>query len=48
VVDAAYRLALGRPPSAMELQAAETAARERGVANVCWALLNSTEFVYVR
>jgi hypothetical protein len=48
VVDAAYRLALGRPPVATELQAAETAARERGVASVCWALLNSTEFVYVR
>jgi hypothetical protein len=48
VVDAAYRLALGRPPSHAELQAAEAAARERGVASVCWALLNSTEFVYVR
>jgi hypothetical protein len=47
-VDAAYRLALGRPAKASEIRQAGAAARERGLPHVCWALLNSTEFVYVR
>lgn len=44
----AYRLALGRLPAREELKLAEEAVRERGLRNLCWALLNSTEFVYVR
>ena len=44
----AYRLALGRPPSSVEADRAAAAANERGLASVCWALLNSTEFLYVR
>jgi hypothetical protein len=44
----AYRLALGRSPAAEEMQRAKSAATERDLASVCWALLNSTEFVYVR
>ncbi len=47
-VSAAYELALGRPTSAAEQRRAAAAARERGLASVCWALLNSTEFVHVR
>ena len=47
-VHAAYRLALGRAPTSDEAGRALAAARERGLANVCWALFNSTEFVYVR
>ncbi|MCE9611842.1 MAG: DUF1553 domain-containing protein [Chthoniobacter sp.] len=47
-IQTAYRLALGRPPTAEETQLAKTAAQERGLPSVCWALLNSTEFVYVR
>jgi len=47
-VDAAWRLALGRPPTPEELDRGRVAARDRGLASVCWALLNSTEFVYVR
>jgi hypothetical protein len=47
-VNAAYELALSRPATAAEQSRAEAAARERGLASVCWALLNSTEFVYVR
>ena len=42
----AYRLALGRPPSPDEAARAAAAARQRGLPSVCWALLNSTEFVY--
>ena len=44
----AYRLALGRPPAEQEAERALAAARARSLTNVCWALLNSTEFVYVR
>lgn len=47
-VGVAYELALSRPANAAELQRAEVAARERGLPSVCWALLNSTEFVHVR
>ncbi len=47
-VRAAYRLALGRVPSEEESRRAASAASERDLSSVCWALLNSTEFVYVR
>ena len=47
-VGTAYRLALGRDATPDEQARAVAAARERGLANVCWVLLNSTEFVYVR
>lgn len=47
-VQNAYRLALGRFPTGPETKRALAAAKDRGLANVCWALLNSTEFVYVR
>ena len=45
---AAYRLALGRPPRTGEAQQALLSMQSRGLVSVCWALLNSTEFVYVR
>jgi hypothetical protein len=44
----AYRLALGRPPTELQAERALAVTRERGLTNVCWALLNSTEFVYVQ
>ena len=44
----AYRLALNRPPTREELERALAAAQTRSLTNVCWALLNSTEFIYVR
>jgi hypothetical protein len=47
-IQSAYRLALGRSPSATELDRATAAARDRGLQSVCWALLNSTEFLYVK
>jgi hypothetical protein len=47
-INAAYRLALGRLPTAEETTRATEAAASRSLASVCWALLNSTEFVYVR
>jgi hypothetical protein len=47
-VQTAYRLALGRAATPEESTRAAAAAKERGLSNVCWALLNSTEFVYVK
>jgi len=47
-VERAYTCALGREPTKKELQAAVTESRDRGLWHVCWALFNSTEFLYVR
>jgi len=47
-IDRAYERALGRRPTNGERQRALTAASERGLASVCWALLNSSEFLYVQ
>ncbi len=43
-IESAYRLALGREPADGEM----ARAKERELFSVCWALLNSTEFMYVR
>ena len=43
-----YRMAVGRAPNAEESRLAEAAARARDFTSVSWALLNSTEFVYVK
>jgi hypothetical protein len=47
-VRAAYHFALGRPATEAEVTRALAAAESGGLAGVCWALFNSTEFVYVR
>ncbi len=47
-VDYAYQLTLGRKPTSEESARATAAAGERSLINVCWALLNSTEFIYVQ
>jgi Protein of unknown function (DUF1553)/Protein of unknown function (DUF1549)/Planctomycete cytochrome C/Concanavalin A-like lectin/glucanases superfamily len=47
-VEYAYKLTLGRRPNTEEAARAIAAAKERGLNSVCWALLNSTEFIYVR
>jgi hypothetical protein len=44
----AYRLAFGRPPTAAEAERAAAVAREQGLESVCWALLNASEFMYLR
>ena len=46
-VTAAYRLALGRAPTAKELAALTTYAKEFGLANACRVILNLNEFVFV-
>jgi hypothetical protein len=47
-INIAYQRAVGRPADKSDMKLALRAAKERGLFNVCWALLNSTEFVYVR
>jgi len=47
-IQLAYQLVLSRPPSAEEAELAQAAAKERDFTSVCWALLNSTEFLYVK
>jgi mono/diheme cytochrome c family protein len=44
---AAFRLALGRKPTAAEREALEKYAREHGLANACRVILNLNEFVFV-
>jgi Protein of unknown function (DUF1553)/Protein of unknown function (DUF1549) len=47
-IERAYLLALSRPPTKDEASRAMAAVNERSLVSVCWALLNSTEFIYVR
>lgn len=47
-IDYAYELTVGREPNHQEAARAIAAAKERDLKSVCWALLNSTEFIYVR
>jgi hypothetical protein len=44
----AYRLTLNRPPQGEEVRRATVLAQEHGMESVCWALLNASEFSYVR
>jgi hypothetical protein len=44
----AYRLAFGREPSKQEQAQATSFVRGNGVEELCWALFNASEFLYVR
>ena len=46
-VERAYYLALGRAPSSHELERAVRHSSEHGLESFCWALLNSSEFLYL-
>jgi hypothetical protein len=46
-IDRAYRLALGRPPSKKELERARAFLKESPIAELCRALFNINEFVYL-
>jgi len=46
-IDSAYRLALGRLPTAEERMAMVGYARRHGLANACRVLLNTNEFLFV-
>jgi hypothetical protein len=43
-----YEYILARPPTEAERATMFAEANDRGLWHVCWALLNSTEFLYVR
>jgi hypothetical protein len=47
-IEAAYQMTIGRKPNDEELKRAMLVAKERGLVSVCWALFNSTEFIYVQ
>ena len=47
-IEIAYRLTIGRLPNGDEMKRAASAIQERGLVSVCWALFNSTEFIYVQ
>ena len=47
-VKLAHRLALGREPRRGELEESSALAQAHGLESVCWALLNASEFLYVR
>jgi len=46
-VEAAYRLAFGRPPTAEERVALVAHVQRHGLANGCRVLLNANEFLFV-
>jgi hypothetical protein len=46
-IEAAYRLALARPPTAAERKQLTAFAREFGLPNACRVIMNSTEFVFI-
>ena len=46
-IELAYRLSLGRTPGPEETIRAVTHAGEHGLESFCWALLNSSEFLYL-
>lgn len=47
-VDRVYELVLGRTPRPSEASEAIGHARQTSLAHLCWALFNSTEFMYVQ
>jgi hypothetical protein len=44
----AYLLVFGRPPNEREKQRAITHIAEHGLTSFCWALINASEFLYVK
>ncbi len=47
-VGRAYRLVLGREPNPKEKDRAAALVKEHGLEDLCWVLLNASEFLYVR
>jgi hypothetical protein len=46
-IDAAYRLAFGRPPKPTETRALEIYTQRHGLANTCRLLFNANEFLFI-
>ena len=47
-VSLAYRQAFGRPPTPAETSRAVALVRKHDLENLCWVLLNASEFLYLR
>jgi hypothetical protein len=47
-VNSVYRMALGREPTKSESDRAIGLVKENGLQPLCWAVFNSSEFVYIR
>ena len=47
-VGRAFATVFGRPPTKTELDASLDVCRRHGLATVCWALFNASEFLYLR
>ena len=47
-VEEAFDLVMGRPPTVEETRAAMETREAESMVEVCWALFNSTEFIFVR
>jgi cytochrome c553 len=47
-IQSAYALAYGRPPTTVETNRARVHLKDHSLESLCWALLNSSEFLYVR
>jgi hypothetical protein len=47
-VSVAYLLGFGRTPTTKEIERAKVVTKEHGLKAVCWAILNASEFVYLR
>jgi hypothetical protein len=46
-IERAFRLALGRPPSAAEMQRGRALVAAQGLETLTWGLFNTSEFLYV-
>ena len=47
-IERAFLLTFGRPPDAGELTASRAVAERDGLESLCWGILNTSEFLYVR
>jgi hypothetical protein len=47
-IERAYKYVLGRAPTREEMLTMREHAQNYGMAHLCWALFNSTEFLYVQ
>jgi formaldehyde-activating enzyme involved in methanogenesis len=47
-IQSAFQRTMQRNPTAEELHEHQTLAAEHGLSQVCWVLLNSSEFLYMQ
>ncbi len=47
-IEQVFQLVFGRMPTDVEVEKTDTVRREHSLREICWALLNSTEFIFVK